>query len=92
MASNDLGAIGAIAALCQMGLSVPRDVSVTGMDNIAAARFCQPPLTTASQTHLHLGRRAVEMVISILEERSPPEVRQQRTPQLVVRQSTGPSS
>jgi DNA-binding LacI/PurR family transcriptional regulator len=91
MASNDLGAIGAIAALCQTGLSVPRDVSVTGMDNIASARFCQPPLTTVSQTHLHLGRRAVEMVISILEGRSPPEIQQHLMPQLVVRQSTGPA-
>lgn len=90
MASNDQGAIGAIAALHASGLSVPGDVSVTGVDNIAVSQFSHPPLTTASQTHLHLGRQAVEMAISIMKEQYPRNVKRVLRPELVVRQSTGP--
>jgi DNA-binding LacI/PurR family transcriptional regulator len=89
MASNDQVAIGVIAALDHWGLSVPEEVSVTGMDNINASRFCRPALTTMSQTHLSLGRRAIEMVVSILEGQSPRDVYQELAPQLVVRDSTG---
>lgn len=89
LASNDQGAIGAIAALHELGLSVPQDVSVAGVDNIGVSRFSSPPLTTVSQTHLHLGRHAVEMAISILKEESPRELRRVLKPELVVRQSTG---
>jgi LacI family transcriptional regulator len=90
MASNDQVAIGTIAALHKLGLSVPGDVSVTGMDNIAAAEFSNPPLTTESRTHLHLGRHAVEMLIGMIEGTIAPGVGKTLTPRLVVRQSTGP--
>lgn len=90
LASNDQSAIGALAALHELGLSVPGDVSVTGVDNIDASRFSHPPLTTVSQTHLNLGRHAVELAISIINEESPRDLRRTLKPELVVRQSTGP--
>jgi LacI family transcriptional regulator len=89
MASNDQGAIGAIAALHHLGLSVPGDVSVTGMDNIAAAEFSIPPLTTESRTHLRLGRHAVEMLIGMIQGEIPAGTGKTLSPRLVVRESTG---
>lgn len=92
LATNDQGAIGALAAFSQLGLSVPRDVSVTGVDNITASQFSCPPLTTVSQTHLQLGRQAIELVIDIIKGRNARTARHVLTPQLIVRQSTGAAS
>jgi len=39
-------AIGALRELRERGLSIPRDISVTGFDNIPLTEFCEPPLTT----------------------------------------------
>jgi DNA-binding LacI/PurR family transcriptional regulator len=61
------------------------------MDNIAAAEFAIPPLTTESRTHLHLGRHAVEMLIGMIEGQVPPGTGRTLTPELVVRQSTAPA-
>ncbi len=90
MGQNDLVAMGALSALRQLGVSVPEDVSVTGMDNIAISQFYGPSLTTISQTHLQLGRRAVEMVAAMIEGQPPHDLRQDLKPKLVVRESTGP--
>jgi LacI family transcriptional regulator len=43
---NDYMAIGALRELRERGLRVPRDISVTGFDNIPLTEFCEPPLTT----------------------------------------------
>jgi DNA-binding LacI/PurR family transcriptional regulator len=43
---NDYMAIGALRELRERGLSIPRDISVTGFDNIPLTEFCEPPLTT----------------------------------------------
>ncbi|HTK86722.1 MAG TPA: LacI family DNA-binding transcriptional regulator, partial [Nitrospiraceae bacterium] len=43
---NDFMALGVLHELHSEGIRVPRDVSVTGFDNIGLAEFCSPPLTT----------------------------------------------
>lgn len=43
---NDSVAIGAINALFERGLDVPKDVSIVGFDDIIIAKFCRPKLTT----------------------------------------------
>src|SRR5690606_32269529 len=43
---NDLVAAGAMRALAELGLHVPRDVAVTGYDDIVFARMFKPALTT----------------------------------------------
>jgi DNA-binding LacI/PurR family transcriptional regulator len=49
-AASDLMAIGAIHALDEAGLKVPRDVAVVGFDDIPMAQFAKPPLTTVRRT------------------------------------------
>lgn len=71
-AANDLMAIGAIRALREAGLRVPRDVAVAGFDDIPAARLIEPPLTTIHQDQVGIGRRAAELLIERLEGRAPP--------------------
>lgn len=92
---NDLTAIGALRAVRQAGLEVPRDVSVVGFDDIPIASLVHPALTTVAQPFEEMGRWAVARLTSQIAasreggQRPPPEV--VRLPcRLVVRASTGP--
>ncbi len=74
VAANDQMALGAIRALSEGGFSVPRDVSVTGYDNIQDAPYSVPPLTTVHQPAAELGRRAVRCVADALGVSHRPQV------------------
>jgi LacI family transcriptional regulator len=89
-AFNDISAIGAIRALEEMGLRVPSDVSVLGFDDIYAAAFHNPALTTIRQPLFEMGSLAAETLLERLGDRASkaiPEVLSVE-PTLVVRNST----
>lgn len=65
---NDLVAIGAVRALRAAGRDVPGDVSVVGFDDIDAAAWVDPPLTTVAQQKTAMGRWAVERVLRHLRD------------------------
>ncbi len=52
--ANDSIALGALVALHAAGRAVPADVAVTGIDDIRAARFAIPALTTVAPDHEQL--------------------------------------
>jgi LacI family transcriptional regulator len=90
---NDLTAIGALRALRAAGRRAPDDVSVIGFDDIAAASWVVPGLTTISQQKAEMGRLAVDYLARALEAREggiPPEVIRLTT-LLRERESTGPA-
>lgn len=62
-AANDAMAIGALSALSEAGLRVPRDVAVAGFDDIPISRFLSPPLTTVKVPIADLGRRGFETLL-----------------------------
>jgi LacI family transcriptional regulator, repressor for deo operon, udp, cdd, tsx, nupC, and nupG len=85
---NDEMALGAISAIRAAGLSCPEDVSVIGFDDLPFARFFQPALTTIAQPKGQIGRRAVELLVGILQATDCP-LRQVTLPhELVIRAST----
>jgi LacI family transcriptional regulator len=89
---NDISAIGAIRALKDAGLSVPSDVSVVGFDDIQSAAYSTPSLTTVRQPLFEMGRRGAQVLLERIADRekeSPSEI--VMTPELVVRESTGPA-
>lgn len=61
---NDRLAFGAYQALAEEGLRVPDDISVVGFDNDEIASYLRPGLTTLALPHEHMGRRAVEALLS----------------------------
>ncbi len=67
---NDYLAFGAILGLKLMGLRVPEDISVVGFADLEESRYSVPPLTTVSQPRYDLGRRAAELLLRRLAERS----------------------
>ena len=66
---SDALAIGAIGGLGVRGVSVPRDVSVVGFDDIDVAAHLDPPLTTIHQPIARKGREAIELLLAVLEGR-----------------------
>ena len=89
-AFNDVSAIGAIRALEEMGLRVPAEVSVLGFDDIYAAAFHNPALTTIRQPLFEMGSLAARTLLERLtngKDTSIPEVLSVE-PTLVVRGST----
>ena len=62
VAASDLIAIGALRALQESGVDVPRQVAVVGFDDIPAASLTNPPLTTVMQD----TRRAGELLVETL--------------------------
>ncbi|HEX8710345.1 MAG TPA: LacI family DNA-binding transcriptional regulator [Terracidiphilus sp.] len=89
---NDISAIGAIRALKDAGLCVPRDVSVVGFDDILSAAYATPSLTTVRQPLAEMGKRGAQVLLERIADRDkefPPEV--VMAPELVVRESTAPA-
>lgn len=91
-ASDDAVAIGALKAAYDMGCRVPLDVSIMGFDDIDAARFTIPALTTIRQPIEELARSGVDALLRLLNGQS--LVNNDRLilvePELVVRDSCGP--
>jgi LacI family transcriptional regulator len=87
---NDVSAIGAIRALREAGLDVPEDVSVIGFDDIPAAAYNYPALTTIKQPLREMGRLAAEYLLRRIsngaQSEFPEEVMVE--PELIVRHST----
>jgi DNA-binding LacI/PurR family transcriptional regulator len=90
-AYNDISAIGAIRAFQEAGLRVPEDVSVVGFDDIPAATYNSPSLTTVRQPLERMGQIAAKTVIDQIEGHVDfvPEIAV--APDFVVRESTGPA-
>lgn len=88
VAANDQMALGAMRALRERGLEVPRDVSVVGFDDLPESGFFEPPLTTIHQDFVSLGRAAAECLSDIIDGRGGPDGQRVLEPSLVVRRST----
>ena len=63
VAASDLIAIGALRALQESGIDVPRQVAVVGFDDIPAASLTNPPLTTVMQDTRRAGELLVETLL-----------------------------
>jgi LacI family transcriptional regulator len=68
-AANDDMAAGAICAICERGLSVPKDVSVCGFDDTPIARHIYPTLTTVRQPTREMGRLAGQELLKAIRDR-----------------------
>lgn len=66
---SDYVAVGVYNVLVEKKLHIPRDISVTGFDNINIAAYLTPPLTTLHQFKYELGVGAAKMMLEVLEKR-----------------------
>jgi len=87
--TNDLMALGVIAAARERGVMIPDGLSVVGFDDIALARYASPPLTTVRIERATLMATATDLLLRLIagEELSSPAL---LLPTLVERESTAP--
>ena len=90
VAFNDISAIGSIRAFQDLNLRVPDDVSVIGFDDIKAATYTLPRLTTIRQPLAEMGRIATQSLLDLIQGPVPPRNEIVVEPELIIRESTGP--
>lgn len=89
VAINDMYAFGVYAGVRDLGLKIPVDVSVTGVDNLILTEIVEPPLTTVEQPVAEIATLAVErLVCRLLDGCSDPPGHRTLMPKLIVRAST----
>jgi LacI family transcriptional regulator len=71
IAVNDEMAIGAMKALKESGLRIPRDIIVTGFDNIEASHWVDPSLTTINVDYKKLGKLIGETILELISTSKP---------------------
>lgn len=90
---NDMTAIGALRACRAAHRRVPQDISIIGCDDIEAASWVVPALTTVEQQKTEMGRIAVERLASALGDPDGMTIPETvRIPMILrARESTGPA-
>ena len=69
VAGNDQSAVGCLKALDFLGYKVPDEISVAGFDDIEISQYFSPALTTVRNPIEEQGRRAVDQMLELLEDR-----------------------
>jgi LacI family transcriptional regulator len=90
-AGSDQQALGVYEAARRRGLRIPQDLSVVGFDDLPAARWVSPPLTTVRQPLAEMGQVAAQMLGDLIESVPLRTQRVELATELIVRESTGPA-
>ena len=88
-AANDPAAIGAMKAVWDAGLTVPDDIAMVGVGDIALGDLLRVPLTTVGWSRRDQGRRAAELLLDGLDLEADAPQRVIVPPRLIVRESSG---
>lgn len=86
--ADDLIALGMLQACATAGVDVPRDLLVTGFDDIPFAALSHPPLTTVRQPQAEIAAEAVRLLSRVLGAEEAPPARVALRPSLTIRSST----
>lgn len=87
---NDIAAIGAIRALRDANLRVPEDISIVGFDDIKAAAYHNPSLTTIRQPLHDMGESAARILLQRIQGFKDYPEEFAVLPELIIRESTAP--
>jgi LacI family transcriptional regulator len=88
--TSDLMAIGGLCAASSAGVRVPGELSVVGYDDIGAACYASPPLTTMAPPKREMARQAIVQLIERIRGGHEPLRNIALASSLVVRASTAP--
>lgn len=87
---NDMLAIAVMRAANDLGLNIPRDLSIAGFDDIPFSNYITPRLTTVSGLAEKSGHEAVRLLRKRLSKPDLPQQVKAIEVELIVRESTGP--
>lgn len=85
--ANDLMALAGMSTAAELGISVPRQLSVVGFDDVELAAHASPPLTTIRRETQEWGRRCASALLGLIDGESIPH-RATLPAHLVLRDST----
>ena len=85
VALSDRTAVGALQAVQARGLRPGHDLAVIGFDDTPLVQYLSPPLTTLRQPLREVGRRCVEILVSLLEDKPVEDTQVLLAPELIVR-------
>jgi DNA-binding LacI/PurR family transcriptional regulator len=88
--ANNLMTLGALRAIKDFGLSVPKDISLIGFDDMLWSPLLDPPLTCVAQPTYEMGQRAAELLLARIQRRDAPVDHVQMETQLILRDSVAP--
>jgi DNA-binding LacI/PurR family transcriptional regulator len=91
LCGNDDLALGVMRAMHAAGRVIPKDVSVIGFDDTPVSEFLTPPLTTVRMDFAELGRACFATLLALMEQTTALPRPRRLEPELIVRESTGPS-
>ncbi len=89
LAANDLIARQVLYWLWEEGISVPKDVSLAGTDDVSLARQLVPPLTTVRFPFTQIAKTAIAIMEQRLSKQNRPIQKVTIPTELIVRESTG---
>jgi LacI family transcriptional regulator len=89
VAISDKTAFGAISAIREAGLSIPHDIAIVSIDNVADSVYTHPPLTTYHIPRREMGVLAMQKLHRIIEGRPEIAVKSVVYGELIVRESCG---
>ena len=90
MTSSDRAALGVLQYCAETGISVPRDLSVIGYDNLLPATDVSPSLSTVDNPISRAGWEAVQLLVDVINGRVTEPVQLWLDTAFVARKSTGP--
>ena len=86
--SNDLMAFGFIEKAKEARLSIPKDYSVVGFDDIFLCALMEPPMTTVRYPIVEMGIVAIQDLLNSLESKETARLKAKLKHTLIIRQST----
>jgi LacI family transcriptional regulator len=89
-ASNDMSAVGVYLAAQEVGMQIPKDLSVIGFDNLRESTYLKPALTTVDQFISEMGTLATEMVMKLIKGETLERNLHKVPTRLIVRESCVP--
>ncbi len=88
-AANDFMALGAIYAIQDAGLNVPKDIAVVGYDDRDFASFSKPTITTVCPPSFEMGKLAAQLIVDQLENQIEIKDPIRVQSKLIIRESCG---
>ena len=81
-------ALDCYGAAATVGLRIPDDISIVGVDDPPSAMHLSPPLTTLRQPLMQLGHAAITALHELIQRNSPDVVTRTLWAELVIRRSS----
>ncbi|MFC4766306.1 LacI family DNA-binding transcriptional regulator [Effusibacillus consociatus] len=87
-ASDDM-AIGAVKAVREQSLNVPKDIAVVGFDDVKIASIFEPSITTIAQPMYEIGTTAMELLVKLINGNQLKRRQYVLEDQLIIRETCG---